>query len=361
MSQDSAARAELQRGMQIVHETPLQPRTPAPVVVHTRTGGEALHRRFLVHRPVHFDSVVTVVSDGVIAGLVNSRRGTRPLRDVARSTYFAAMGLRASVSAPLRTGRPLMDTRAVEPNNMAHLLLEVIPCVLHARKVLGQPVDVLTRNMQPPFVRLLEAFGIARIDTWRQVHAPLVTVRGTRGLSVYDLMGHPHCPASVTIPEPFDDLEFESTAGFERVFLARRGLRALANHAEVEALTQAHGYRTVFMEDYSLPDQIMIGKRARHVVAIHGAAMAFLALNQHLESVIELSPSHVYHEMFPMCIGQPARDYHFVISQFDPLVGHRGWASVAHHKSLAVSTDVDLLTQAIETVHQTPQREGTTS
>lgn len=337
--------------IELLHSEEVLPRDVSPVMVHMVEDGRSTTECFVVRRPVQFDRVVTASVEETVPGVSAHRRRDWTARGLARAVHFGVNSVYAGVVEPLRPTGFVIDTRTVEPNNIAHLLLEVIPCVLHARRVVQAPVSVITRSLQGPFRCLLEAFDIPIVETRRQVQGRFLKVRGTRGLSVYDLMGHPHCPANVTLTEPFRDVDFRAGARFDRVFLARRGLRALANHAAVEALLTPLGYQTIFMEDYSIHDQLSIGMQARHVVAIHGAAMAFLALNQQLESVVELSPSHVYHEMFPLCVGKPARQYHFVISEFDRKVSHSGWQAILHHKGQAFASDVGLLREALANIH----------
>ena len=83
----------------------------------------------------------------------------------------------------------------------------------------------------------------------------------------------------------------------------------------LERLLTAHGYTTVYMEDFSFTDQISIAMNAKHVVAIHGAGMAFFALSRGIDSIIELSPPYIYTAFFPTMLGSRVRKYIVIIPE----------------------------------------------
>jgi hypothetical protein len=201
-----------------------------------------------------------------------------------------------------------------------------------------------------PFRPLLDAFNIVSVSEDRKVRANAVKVRGARGLSVYDLPGF-DCPVITCVPDVYSNFDFSTAVKFERVFMARRGQRSLINHAEVESLVSSYGYKTVFMEDYSIADQLSIGAHARHVIALHGAAMSYLVLNKQIDSVIELFPAHVHHEYYPVCLGPRVKCYHQIVPDFDRAVMHSGWDAIFHCKAQAFSVDLELLKRLLSQIH----------
>ena len=343
---------QLVKRVEILHSQAAAVRRAVPVQVHFNESGRYEVRHVAVSQPVLFDEVVTASIHETAPGLANFRSQDFSIRDVTRALYFKTAAVYARCAGTVKVSEPILDTRAVEPNNMAHLLLDIIPCVLHARRVLGREVSVLSRSLQDPFRRVLETFAIPRIESRHNIEADFIKVRGARGLAVFDLLGHAECPAHVSLPDPYQGITFESSVRFDRVFFARRGPRALSNHAEVESVMRRFGYETIFMEDYSIQDQLSIGAQAKHVVAIHGAAMALLALNRTVDSVVELMPPHVYHEMFAMCPRSRALRYHVIISEFDPVVQQSGWPALAYHKERSFATDLNLLEKSLLSVHQ---------
>lgn len=63
--------------------------------------------------------------------------------------------------------------------------------------------------------------------------------------------------------------------GARRIFLNRRARygRNISNLVEVEAVTKAHGFETVYAEDLAFSEQVRMFAEASSVVAIHGAGL----------------------------------------------------------------------------------------
>jgi hypothetical protein len=79
----------------------------------------------------------------------------------------------------------------------------------------------------------------------------------------------------------------------DKVFLSRRGTRALENEDEVIAHLAQRGYRTIFPEDLPVPDQLRLFHEAREIVAIHGAGLAPMIYTRPdgpLRQLIEILP-----------------------------------------------------------------------
>jgi capsular polysaccharide biosynthesis protein len=153
------------------------------------------------------------------------------------------------------------------------------------------------------------------------------------------------------MPDVYSNIDFASSTKFERMFLARRGARRLGNQDELETLASRYGYATVFMEDYSVLEQLSIGAQAKHVIAIHGAAMSFLVMSKKILSVIELMPPNVYHEFYPVCLGAKVGCYQQIIPDFDPAVAHSGWSAVEYFKNRPFSVDIRLLDRLFRELH----------
>ena len=252
----------------------------------------------------------------------------------------------------LRFAKPVFDTRTVSANNFAHLLLDIIPLCLYARRCIGPDVSFAFDNLDLRARELLSAFAIYPTITRKRIVGPIVHMRGIRGLAVFNLRDTFECPALTFFPDTYRQYDFKATVQYDKVFFARRGVRALENHRDVERLLSARGYTTVYMEDFSIPDQISIGAHARHVVAIHGAAMGFLALNRGIESLIELSPPHVYHSLFPVTLGPHVRNYILIMQEFDEHIMHYGWDAIVRFKNRPFEANLGLLEHALTEVTQ---------
>ena len=339
------------RRVKVLSEEPMPVVPPAAVNVHYFEAGQ--YKTFVDHMrvPTYFDKIVVSTVHEVAPGLPRPPLELASPRSLARSTYRTARSVARSLRPRRVLPSPTLDTRRQPPNNMAHLLVDLIPYALHARRVVGPDLTFLFRKLDKPYAELLDVFGIVpRVETG-EVEADVIKVRGTRGLSVYDLLGTFDCTGMNFLPNVYSTFEFPSSIKLERIFLARRGPRSLGNQAEIEAVVSKHGYEIVFMEDHSVSEQLSIGAHAKHVVAIHGAAMSFLIGAKQIDSVVELLPPHVYHAGFPVCLSPRVARYELIIPSFDPAVAHSGWETIAHFKSLPFSVDARLLDRLLSELH----------
>lgn len=321
---------------------------PAPAIVathvnvHYRSEGSLREMTVAARRPTHFENIVLALVQEALPKIKSPGVDITSARQLFRLAYHVGRSVGLSVLPPRRFSVPVLDTRDLEPNNMAHLLVNIVPYCLYARRVLGEDVLFLFRRLGKQFSALLEQFGIHPIYEPRRGSARVVKIRGTRGLAVYDLQETFDCFGIEFFPTIYSGMAFERR-GPDKLFLARRGARALQNQSEIEALVSSHGYSTVYMEDYSIHDQLCIGAHAKHVIAIHGAAMAFLAFSAHMESVIEVMPPNVYNQLFPVCLAPRVRRYDQIIPNYDYRVVHAGWKAIVAEKSRSFSLDPSLL------------------
>ncbi|MDX2359896.1 MAG: glycosyltransferase family 61 protein [Crocinitomicaceae bacterium] len=59
----------------------------------------------------------------------------------------------------------------------------------------------------------------------------------------------------------------------DKLYLSRkkRGIRGIANEQELEELLCANGFKTIYFEDYSIWEQIILMNQAKQFISIHGA------------------------------------------------------------------------------------------
>jgi capsular polysaccharide biosynthesis protein len=165
-----------------------------------------------------------------------------------------------------------------------------------------------------------------------------------RAFAPYPVHLVPDYSPTAMFPHIYESFAFAKTVAFDKVYIGRRDARSLTNAAEVEALMKSFGYTPVYMEDYSIADQASIGAHAKHVVAIHGAAMAYLALSRRVETVIEIFPPHVFQSHFALALGARVGRYFVVVPDFDERVMLTGWQTF---KNRPFAADLDLLRQAL--------------
>lgn len=92
-----------------------------------------------------------------------------------------------------------------------------------------------------------------------------------------------------------------------RLFLSRRGTRALENEAEIESFLAGRGYQKIYPETLSAAEQFKLFESAEAIVAIHGAALAPLLYRSEaspLRQVVELFPCGHMTDVFRVVAGQ---------------------------------------------------------
>lgn len=311
------------------------------------SNGKRVRKTVQITRPTRFDDITVAVVDEISPLPPLNLNWPDSLIDVAHQGRRALREMTSRYGSTFRHASPMLDARQLEPNNVAILLVECIPLALHAADVLGSKPLTVFRKVGERFQSLLDEVGLDTVQTPKRLEGPMVHVRGSRSLQVYDLLGTFDCPALTFFPEIYDRFTFPGTNLPDKIFLARRGARALLNHDEAERMLRARGYETIYMEDFPMREQFAIAQHAKHVVAIHGAAMALLAFNKDLDSVIELSPPHTYHEYYPLSLPR-ARKYAVQLPDFDESVPNRGWEMVKSFKDAPFAIDLEALEQALD-------------
>lgn len=307
----------------------------APVPVRLIVGNE--QRLLEVDRPKSFNEWTLISTEG--RAKRTTGLGPPGLRTLAKHVV-------SRFAPAVRTGY-FFDTRFVEPNNVSHLLIETIPLCLRIREAVDD-VTFVFHPVRQRFRELLAYFDIDPLCTFRPVRGRELTFRVARGLAQYEIGTSFDAPIYSYTGEVYSRY-VTKRQGSSRVFLSRRGPRSLLNATEVNAMLEAHGFDVLFLEDYSIPQQIAIMQAADDVVAIHGAALAYLALKRSTQSVIEILPPNVYHDHFPNAVGHKVERYVQLIPYFDDAVQFAGWSAIHRHKQQPFALDLDQLRLALRT------------
>lgn len=320
---------------------------------------EGSYRRISVEavRPTYFAKIVVASVQETLPVYAYPNSPFDSVRNIARNGINSAKTLGLLLSAPATYSQPVLDMRYLSPNNMAHILLDIVPFYLLAKRAAGEDTVLLLQPAAGPFASLLGVFGIEAIDERRRVTGNMVKIRGTRGLAVKELFGTHDCTGIDFLPDTYAGMNFAAEPSFEKIFLSRRPPRNLKNQAEVERVIGEFGYRTVYLEDYSIREQLSIGAQARHVIAVHGAAMSFLLVNKRIDSLIELFPPNVHHDIFSKCLSPRTGRYEQILESFDPKVTHSGWESIYYFKDRNFSVHTGLLERLLSEIHA-GSREG---
>ena len=299
--------------------------------------------------PTVLDEIVTALIDkGPTNGLIPYPVDFSSFSDTIRSAARRSAEAIAQLLPPLTYNSPILDLRTYEPNNVAHLIIDVIPLCIRAQQLFGKDIVYLFRYMHPHFRQLLETFGVTPTFSSKKVQGPVICMFYSRGRQLYEVETVANAHPANMIPDIYRDQKIPNTITKKKIFIARRGPRAIRNHSVVEALLKEHGYETIFMEDLSMEDQISVGANAEHIVAPHGAGTAFLVFNKNIKSFIEILPPHVYHEFMPVVLGSQVRKYITVLSDFDYSVPVHGYAALVNFKERSFDIDLELLSHALE-------------
>jgi hypothetical protein len=246
------------------------------------------------------------ISEGAVASNRGAGKGGRLARIKQR--------LRPLTPVDLGLGA-FCDLRHEQFANWSHHLNQHLPLALRARHELGADLTiVLPAQMKRYIVALYRQFGFPVLTTDALVRGRLVSRDLDKGASFRALR-----PALIEgIPLSFAD----APAGAERLYVARKDSRRISNEAEIALLLESYGYRTVYLEDHAPADQIAMVRAARHIVAIHGAALAPLMFHEGGDrlSLIEILP-----------VGHVTKFYRVMCSQIGGrYIAVRGRAKPAH-------------------------------
>ncbi len=311
---------------------PVPPATSVPVELVVGDERQSLH----VSRPTRFTALTLVSREG--------RSKHASTRSLAGPRRFAKQFIRHAAPA-IRTG-VFFDTRHIEPNNIAHLLIEIVPLCLTARKAIGD-VTFIFRPLSRRFQELLNYFGIEPLCTQRPVSGEKLEFHLSRELAQYEIGTLFDCPFLTLTGDVYADF-IAQTPGPRKIYLSRKGPRSLINEGEVRAFLEARGYVAIHLEEHSIADQIMMMQAAEDIVAIHGAALGYLALTKRIRSVVELLPPNVYHNFFPISIGDRVERFVQLIPSFDENTQFAGWSTILQHKQGAFGVDLNQLRRALD-------------
>jgi hypothetical protein len=323
------------------------------VHLYYRSNGQDLVSNLQVVPPTRYDAL-WVTSEYRVARLNEILPPSERLRRAFSGLKHNGTGYFKTLSVDTGSGRAVMDFRGIESNNIAHLLMEVVPLWALASKYESRPPIVLLRNTRGEYLKLLEHLGIDVIVCGGSVAARMVSVLACRGLAAYEfpLFDVPAQSLVRIDPAMVEGRKANGcAAAVPRIVVGRRLSRRIANEAEVRAVTQSFGYQWVYMEDFSIAEKLAIGAAAEHVIAATGAGMAPLAFAKSLKSVVELTPAHTYGDYYAICLDVAHGEYYQLMSDFDARVVARGWKAVGVAKEQDIAVNVHQLAAVLEKIH----------
>ncbi len=204
-----------------------------------------------------------------------------------------ARRLRGSTIIELPESSIGFDCRHDSSGNVAHVLQGQVGVALTGLEAIGlghrhADLRFIVRSDTPGYaIRLFEVLG------FQTIAASDAVVRGERLLMrpnkfpMRAVAAHRLRRHAVEL-----GLLGEDDPPGEPVFLARRSRRTLENLAEIEAIANRRGYRTLYPEDLPVEAQIATIANAHSILGLHGAAMGFMMFRSPMQQgvVIECFP-----------------------------------------------------------------------
>ena len=179
--------------------------------------GKRVRRTMTVGRPTVFEELVVAVVNEISTLPPPAMLWPTTPREGAKAALSQLRYARSSLLSPLRAEQALYDVRSQEPNNMAHLLLEILPLVLFAQDALDSKMTTVFREVRGPFRELLDVLEVNAMFTSRRLAGPMVRVRGTRGLAAYDMLGMFDVPSMTVLPNTYDRFSFKGSKQAEKI------------------------------------------------------------------------------------------------------------------------------------------------
>lgn len=183
--------------------------------------------------------------------------------------------------------RHFIDLRTDAYFNWARHVNTFVLFAAYCREQVAADLLVVIPAYMPRVLRdLYEIFGF-------EVHASNGVVRG-REVRIGDL---DHTFLETVRPELIRRIGYDfagairaagSERRFARVFVDRRGTRAIENGDAIRAMLGARGFETVYPEDLGAADQMRLWLEATDVVAIHGAGIAPLQFRKPADPPLRL-------------------------------------------------------------------------
>lgn len=205
------------------------------------------------------------------------RAGSTQYRPSRKRTLarLLSRGLPSALEMPTRH---VFDARFDSDGNIAHVLLNIAPAVLHAKEIFAELAVILRHDAASLAKEAYRLLGVPVICTDRSVSANIVT--GECGQGVYE-------PWYRSV---FGELQFEGSIRDtpERVFISRKKTRRLLNEDEIEHALSRYGFHKVYFENTPLTQQWSIARNVKAIVGIHGAALSSLVFNRTGVKVLEL-------------------------------------------------------------------------
>jgi len=192
-----------------------------------------------------------------------------------------------------------IDLRVNSPANVSHAIMIHLPITILVQKFFADEllnkelVLILPKNIPQHISEMFEALGYNYVAT----NSPIL------GLQIkFEASSWAVCrgelssilSSGIRSDNFINKIQSLSKKTAKKLFISRKSGRVLKNESEIEGVLTSLGYQKIYMEEYSILEQVAMVSHADSIVAIHGAALGLLSFR----AVFNLPPIQLL-ELFP--------------------------------------------------------------
>ncbi len=235
------------------------------------------------------------------AGDVRLEYSQQAVASFSTNSFFKKLKLRFTRKQHVKED-VLLDLRDYSPANLAHAITIHLPIALYASEYLVtngflKPLLIFPQKLPAHVQHLFSELGFRFLLTDASVSGQicrceldsLICLRSTLPALIKESLMQTEFPnklLNANINQP------------KKIFISRRDTRRLSNENQIEEFLEKRGYKKLYLEDYSVTEQLAIVSLADSIVAIHGAALGPLIFrtlfNKEPLKLVELfTPAHM--------------------------------------------------------------------
>jgi hypothetical protein len=214
----------------------------------------------------------------------------------------------------------------IKPAPYYHFLLESLPKLLHAASL--YPVQPYMLENSLTYIEEFLAYLVAHniVKPCKKTRSSKIDFSDLVFTQMHQFSGFVHPDDSALVSSTFLKWGDSKQQGPRRFFVSRRqGARLFDNQSAIEQELARLDLAVVYLEDFSMPDQIRLFRDADLIVANHGAGLANLIWSLQKPRVIELFSPIYLNDCYARLAQDRAREYQFMIETRE---SQNGWGKI---------------------------------
>lgn len=268
----------------------------------TRLADAWTPRILQIYRP-EYQSIQPGIEYELVEGITESINYINaPKNKFSKQAFLLKNTKKLTKPLKIEDDRVFFDARYIFLDNVAHMLINVMPVAVHIAKQSYPNLNVILHKNPKKFtLKVCELMGIPALTTDQEVQGKLISFTDFEKSILPDKFYQ-------SILGLYDEKVAETGTyeTYPRVLIGRKGSRTITNEPEVENLLKDYGFKKVYYEDIPMEQQWLISKHAEVIVGIHGAAFGALMFNRSKVKVIEIfHPGYVVYSIrnITACVG----------------------------------------------------------